>query len=395
MKKIIAALMAVVLLLSCGVTAFGAQEDYTLKFDENGKFKLLLLADIQDGFPIRDDLVAYINQALDKTQPDLVVFLGDNIMRPEDATHESYWSSYDYVLTPIVERGIPFTLVFGNHDQESMPDIPIEEMLAKYMSYDGCLAFDADPSLHGCGTHNLEILSSNGTKTAFNLWLMDSGDYVLDADGSRLGYDCVRKDQIDWYKAQSAKLAQANGGLVPSLMFQHIVPQEVFEKIMIKSPFNLGEATKNFSDGTSYTFLPKFGSFKGHLFEPPCPSLDNDGQWDALVETGDVMGVFFGHDHTNTYRTDINGVEAINVPGATYESYYSYIDQGSMLVTLDENDPGNYQCEIIYSNDLALEKGSELPGLTRSKAEYVFSKICRVLLAAVERIFEYVLVRIK
>ena len=155
------------------------------------------------------------------------MFLGDNIMSPEDGTVESYWKGYDEVFPILESKGVPFTFVFGNHDDESAPTVTKEEMLKKYQSYDGCLAYDTDPSLHGCATHNLPILSSDGKKVAYNLWMFDSGDYVFYENGKRRGYDCVRADQLAWYKAESATLKAANGGeAVPSLAFQHIIPQE-------------------------------------------------------------------------------------------------------------------------------------------------------------------------
>ena len=135
-------------------------------------------------------------------------------MSPEDGTVESYWKGYDEVFPILESKGVPFTFVFGNHDDESAPTVTKEEMLKKYQSYEGCLAYDADPALHGCATHNLPILSSDGKKVAYNLWMFDSGDYVFYENGKRRGYDCVRADQIEWYKAESAKLKAANGGFI-------------------------------------------------------------------------------------------------------------------------------------------------------------------------------------
>lgn len=235
MKKVLSIFLAVVILIS-GVVFASAKSDTTLQFDENGHFKILVLADIQSGFPVGEALKAYIAEAIDASDPDLVVFLGDNIMSADDGTVESYWKGYDEVFPILESKGVPFTFVFGNHDDESAPTVTKEEMLEKYQSYDGCLAYDADPSLHGCATHNLPILSSDGNKVVYNLWFFDSGDYVDNEDGSRKGYDCVRADQIAWYEAESAKLKAANGGeVVPSLAFEHIIPQEATQAVMFSS----------------------------------------------------------------------------------------------------------------------------------------------------------------
>ena len=39
-----------------------------------------------------------------------------------------------------------------------------------------CLMRDAEPELSGCGNYNLPILSSDGQRTAFNLYFIDSLD---------------------------------------------------------------------------------------------------------------------------------------------------------------------------------------------------------------------------
>ncbi len=386
MKKLLSILLAIVMLMSCATLAFAADsKNGNLQFDENGQFEILLLADTQDGYPHKQDFLNFLNQALDKTQPDLVIFLGDIVMSAVDRTEASYWKGYDELLNPLVERNIPFTLVFGNHDEESNPNSNKEEMLAKYQTYAGCLAYDADPALHGTATHNLEILSSDGTKTAYNLWMMDSGAYTDE------GYDCVRADQIAWYEATSKALEEKNGGLVPSMMFQHIIPADVAKQVMITSDYALGVGGKDLLDGTSLTYLPNmFGYQSGTVLEMPCPSLDNEGQWDAIAERGDVKAVFFGHDHVNTFVANVKGVDAVNVPGATYRSYQSFVDQGAMLVTLDESDLSTYKTELIRTADLALEEGSLLPDGERSKAEYQFANICKFLIEAVQTALRFV-----
>lgn len=376
MKKVLAIVLALVMLMSCGVVSFAGNADTQLQF-KDGKFKILCFADVQDGYPLYDDIIAFMNESIKKTNPDLVIFLGDNVMGAE--TEEEYWLGYDQMLSPCIENGVPFTFVFGNHDDEAMPTISKQEMFEKYISYKECVAYDADPDLHGVGTHNLEILSSDGKHTAYNLWLMDSGDYAFAADGSR-HYDCVRKDQIEWYENTSKALEEKEGKLVPSLMFQHIVPADVAQQVMVTVPFHLGKLGKeDMEDGTAVTYLPNiFGFSSGLIEEAPCPSTENEGQWDSLVARGDVKGVFFGHDHVNTYKANVKGVDAMNVPGCTYNSYSSYIHQGAVLLTLDESNLDTYKSELIYSNVLALEDGSQLPGLERSKADYGFSRFLSI-----------------
>ncbi len=368
-KKILSVILAALMLLTVSVPAFAAEETApvagdALQFGADGKFQILVLADVQDNYPVNDDTIQYIKEALDTVKPDLVVFNGDNIVTDDVR-------AYEQLLTPLVERGQKFSFVFGNHDDEST-DLTNDDLLKIYQSYEGCLAYDADPALHGTATHNLPILSSDGTKTAFNLWFFDSGDYIKDENGEwivdevegRL-YDCVRKDQIEWYKNESKKLEEANGGKVPSLAFEHIITEEGVAAILPKMPSFLGFMGRSFANGNAYSFVPVFTRIKsGLILEPPCPSPENDGQWDAFVERGDVLGCVFGHDHINTFIAEYNGVDAIMTPGITSHSYKDDMQRGGRIITIDENDPWNYETEILYFHALALKEGSLLPEIT-------------------------------
>ncbi|MBQ7957016.1 MAG: metallophosphoesterase [Clostridia bacterium] len=374
-NKILAAILAVVMLMSFATTAFAANEttetESALQFGKDGKFQILVLADVQDNNPVNEDTLQYIREALDTVKPDLVVFNGDNITIDDKA-------AYDQLMQPLVERGQKFTFVFGNHDVEDR-SFTKEDILEIFQSYEGCLAYDADPALHGCATHNLPILSSDGSKVAFNLWMFDSGDYLTNEDGSwyydeydSRVYDCVRKDQIEWYKNVSKQLEAENGGKVPSIAFEHIITEEGVAAILPKMPSFLGAIGRSFTNGNAYSFVPVFTRIKdGFIFEPPCPSTENDGQWDAFVERGDVLGCVFGHDHVNSFIAEYNGIDAIMTPGITSESYKDDMLRGGRIITIDENDPWNYETEMLHFHALALKEGSLIPEVTgQSIAEF-------------------------
>lgn len=384
MKKIFSVLFAVVLTISLVSITFAADKtntDYTLMFDEGGKLKILLLADVQDEYPFMEAEVEFIEEVLDETTPDMVVFGGDNILGTD-------LRAYEQLLSPLVARGIPFTFVFGNHDGESS-DLSLEETLDVYQQYDGCLAYDADPDLHGCATHNLEVKSSDGTKTAFNLWLFDSGNYVSYSDGSG-GYDCVRENQIEWYKTKSLELQVANGGeLVPSLAFQHIIVREVYDALYSKTT-NRGDKTKNFQDGTSYNKTPNPFKFDGIIQSTPSPSSDNEGEWDAFVERGDVLGCITGHDHTNSFVANYKGVDIIQCPATTYYAHGNTNVRGATLFTIDENNLFEYEREVITAGSLAIKKGSNLPGLNDiSYLEYYFTNVWYKIMTLFSHIIQF------
>ena len=362
-KKILSIVLATVMLICAVVPVAFATDDAetVLQFGKDGKFEILVLADVQDDNPVNEDTLQYIREAIDTVKPDLVVFNGDNITIDDKA-------AYDQLLSVLVERNQKFTFVFGNHDVEDR-SLTKEDILEIYQSYEGCLAYDADPALHGCATHNLPILSSDGSKVAFNLWMFDSGDYLKNEDGSwyydeydSRVYDCVREDQIEWYKNVSKQLEEENGGKVPSIAFEHIITEEGVAAVLPKIPSFLGLIGRSFSNGNAYSFVPVFTRImSGVILEPPCPSTENDGQWDAFVERGDVLGCVFGHDHVNSFVAEYNGVDAIMTPGITSESYKNDTFRGGRIITIDENNPWEYETEMLYFHALALKEGSLIP----------------------------------
>ena len=370
MKKIISILLVVSMLFSLSATVFAAgTEENVLRFRKNGTFKILVLADVQDVYPIDDAMISFVNEALDYAKPDLVVFDGDNIVT-EDVR------AYEQLLYPLVSRNVPFTFVFGNHDVER-ENFTAEQQLAEYQKYPGCLAFDADPALHGCANHNLLIYSSKGNDIAFNLWMFDSGTSLHDENGEWLGYDWVRADQIEWYNNTRDAITEANGGkVVPAIAFQHIIPKEAVEVLFYESDISMGELTYNFNDGSVYSYIPKIETFDGYIFEKSCPGNGSDGQWDAMKAGGDVLALVVGHDHVNSFVADINGIDLVQTPGATYHSYYNKMLQGARIIELDEGDLDSYYTYELTSSFLATQSGSTITDTdSRSEASYTISNI--------------------
>ncbi|MBE6715356.1 MAG: hypothetical protein E7573_00370 [Ruminococcaceae bacterium] len=380
MKKFISILLSAVMIFSLSAVAFAAVsgDNTILKFDENGEFKIFNICDIQDNFPIHKTCVAFIKDMIEIHDPDIVILGGDN----STASKETKADAIKELCDIFVSTETYFTFVFGNHDDEQ--GVSREELLAMYKLYGGeyCLAYDADPSLTGVATHNLTVKSSDGSKIAYNLYMFDSNSYTYDDNGNQLGYDCVHEDQIEWYKNTSAEVKAANGDeTVPAMAFQHIVVQEAFEKLFIESPFNLGDLTLNF-DGKSYTYLPYVHDIKdGFLLEAPCPGYYNYGQFDAFVETGDIVAVFSGHDHPNSYTVTKDGVDIVNTPGASFESYGDNSVRGLRLITLNEADTSSYTTEVLTVSDYILDGGDYLADFGEiSVIDAVFGKIQQVLM---------------
>lgn len=356
-KKFAVILLSLVLMLGLMQSAFAAVPAHQLAFDENGEFRILHICDIQDGYPVSKSCAQYIRETINAYEPDLVVLGGDNTV----ASKKNKEKAIKEICNIFVETRTYFTLVFGNHDAEN--NMSRKKQFALYQLYGGeyCLAYDADKALTGVGTHNLTVLSSDRTRIAYNIYMFDSNMYVYDENGEELGYDCVNPDQIEWYKGVASSLKEQNGGEpVPAMAFQHIAPQEANEILFIESPIPLGKLGQD-KDGISFTYLPEFWNIKeGLMLEHPGSGYYNYGQFDAMVEAGDVDAIFYGHDHVNDYVIEKDGIEFINTPSCTFNSYADSSSWGSRLITINENDVHNYKTEIILVGAMALKEGSEI-----------------------------------
>ena len=349
MKKIISVFLCIALVLSCGVfckTTSSAQ-DGELQFNSNGKFKIMIFADCQDDASPKSEMISFMNDILDYAKPDLVVFTGDNVYV---STKSSFDKGAKAIIDPLISRGIPYAYTFGNHDDQL--GVSKEYQHSVYMTLGNCLTYDANPSMTGFGTCNIPIKSSDGTDTAFNLWIIDSNTY----DGSN--YDNVHQDQLDWLKATNDALTASVGHPVNSLAFQHIIVPEAYD-LLVENPN--GSKTYN---GKKYeqTLNEKA---TGYLGEFPCPPAVNSGELDTLAQMGCVLGVVTGHDHSNSFIGTVKGVDLIQTAGMSFQSYGDSNVRGCRMITLDESDTTKYESNTYtcVGNDSGLYYDQEVPEL--------------------------------
>ena len=74
-----------------------------------------------------------------------------------------------------------------------------------------------------------------------------------------------------------------------------------------------------------------------------------------MVERGDILGIFSGHDHINTFETELDGIRIINTAGATFNSYGKEMTRGMRMITVRDSDTWNFETESVTINGFALE----------------------------------------
>jgi hypothetical protein len=256
------------LTILCGITVASCTESQTvkpeLKFGSNGKFRIMQVTDLHYHYQQPEyaaSTLVFIREAVERVKPDLIMVTGDVVV---SADTRKAWQDIAGVLN---ESKTPWAVVLGNHDNEyELTNRQIIDLLTEY-SY--CLAENGPEDIFGNGNYVLTVAPSspNGKTAAAALYCFDSGKQ----------HEYLRYDQMNWYRNHGRRFAAENGGNpLPSLAFYH-VPVPEYKEIV----------------GKPTTF--------GVQIEEVCSPTLNSGSFVAMLECGDVMGVFVGHDHHNNY----------------------------------------------------------------------------------------------
>ena len=309
---------------------------------EDGTFRILLVADTQDTDKPQKKMIELLEAELDNADADLVIFLGDVIYGPSIGNDpEKAETAIRAVVEPVAQRGIPFVVAFGNHDDEKC--ISKEDQLRIYKSFSGCL--NENPDISGVGNTCLEIRDHSGQNVPILLWIMDSGTYAEKEIG---GYGYVTEEQNEWFRSMVA----AYGEKTPaSYVFQHIPVPQVFDLIEPAKPFEK-DAFHSILNPFSKWYREKDGAVQtGHFRETPCPPKYDSGQFQSWKDCG-VRAAFFGHDHINDYQAKLEGIDLVATCGIGFYSYGRGYEHGARLLVLDTEKPQEYETRMVYYREL-------------------------------------------
>ncbi len=248
----------------------------SLRFRADSTFHIVQFTDTHIDISRGSNLQVYatVRDILAAEHPDLVVLTGDIIT--EDKPFEGYRRFSDLFAA----AGVPWVVVFGNHDSEG--STPRHDIAAFLTTLPGCLNRD-DPATPGACDFVLPVSDRRG-HTAALLYFFDSNAYSpLDYVG---GYDWIHFPQIAWYRARSRAFTEAHGGIpLPALAFFHIPLPEYEQAWHNKDRRPVGKKKESIS--------------------APCV---NSGMFVSMLEMGDVMATFVGHDHLNDFIGCLDGV---------------------------------------------------------------------------------------
>ncbi|TYZ69208.1 hypothetical protein PybrP1_011919 [[Pythium] brassicae (nom. inval.)] len=317
------ALRALLLLLFASLSAIHCTADAQAPLrarvvDGVAKFKILQLADLhftgdatfpclnapaQLATPCTEALMsAFVDELLEAEKPDFVVFSGDNVETFDEKHHQS---AVDAFTKGVEQRGVPFAVILGNHDDEN--GFPREDVLRLTMAKTMSRSQRGPAAVDGVGNYELSVLApvrgpwGSADDAVFRMYFLDSGGYPdrrTYPDVQSL-YDWIKPSQVAYYRNLSAanydqqqRAEGAKNAPLPAVMFFHI-PLKEFAFAAADAPSVVGEK-----------------------HEPVSSSTVDSELFSALVERGEVKAVFVGHDHINEYCFKRGGVQLCYGGGA-------------------------------------------------------------------------------
>ena len=265
-------------LLVLGSSVLHAQKP-ELKFGADKTFKIVQFTDVHWIYnDSRSDIAGErMNEVLDAEKPDFVIYTGDIIFGKP--AKESLLKA----LEPVISRKIPFAVTWGNHDDEQ--GMSRQELFDLIKDIPNNLTSTVQ-GVTGVTNFVLPVKSADGKKESAVLYVFDSNSYSTLPKKVVDGYGWIALDQIDWYTKTSNELTAKNGGQpIPSLAFFHIPLPEYHEAVLDEKAYLVGTRK-----------------------EVACAPKINTGLGASMLQAGDVMGVFVGHDHVNDYVVNWRGI---------------------------------------------------------------------------------------
>lgn len=295
-------------------TAARAGEPAPFRFNDKGEFRILQLTDLHYNAAATHSahMPAMLEKLIFLENPDLIVITGDLIYsRPGDVLMRE-------ICGIIARQGVPYAVALGNHDAEQ--GLSHEELYEVIRTLPGCVNARYNAPDERQGDFVIPVMSADGSREEARLYVMDSNDYNAD-DHSYKGFT---PEQVTWYRNECEAAAKRNGYKANALIFFHI-------------PL------------TEYAEAYKEQPITGFRLERECPSRDNTGMFRALVEGGEVTGVFAGHDHSNNYVAAKEGIALAYGRYSGSFAEYQELLSGARTILLEEGRRGFTTWERLAS----------------------------------------------
>lgn len=315
------------------------QEKHTLRFNEQGEFKILMVSDIQETLAYDVRALKGLHAMIQAEKPDLVIWGGDNCDGRKVKTYEELKAYLDIFTAPMEETNTPWMHVYGNHDHDV--DVPALQQSLLYESYPHCISGHTGDEIPGTCNYMRPIYTRDGS-VGFAIFAFDThhkeAEYrpgvtcqdlmVPNRPPYMRKWDVVRFQQQMWYWNLSCQLQAREGHLVPAMAVMHCAPQEI--NLVVDNP--------------------QESQLKGEHDELMQGGVINSGVFATMLQRGDVRIIAAGHSHEDTVDGFYGGIR-FTLDGTAGFSPYGLDDhRGGRIFVLRED--GTHTTYMIAVKDL-------------------------------------------
>ena len=312
---------------------------HTLRFRNDGTFRVLMMSDIQDKLDYDPRTLTGMRRLIEETDPDLVIWGGDNCDGRKLKKHEELREYLKIFTVPMEEKQIPWMHVFGNHDYDI--EVSGEEQSRLYEEYPHCISMQT-PGIPGVTNYMVPVLAHDSDHVAYAIYAFDSkykdveyrpgvtvDDVLLPNRPKHFRkWDTIRFEQQLWYWNLSKALEAQEGHLVRAMAVMHVPPHEI--TMVINNPEQSGYIG--------------FADEKLH-----CPML-NSGVYATMLERGDVDIIAAGHLHRDVTDGVYGGIRICLDACAGFAPSGDDQRRGGRVFVIRED--GSYDTEMLYYKDL-------------------------------------------
>ena len=268
---------------------------------------------------VEQQCYAHIRSLVAQTKPDMIFITGDVVYGEFDDSGESL---KDFIRFMDAFR-IPWTLVFGNHDNESA--IGVERQCELYASSRYCMFRRGKVS----GNSNFTIGISCGGELKRVLYMLDSNGCRHSTDPSVVKEAGIYPDQLEEMSQKAAVLKKVTGREVPGFMAFHI-PVDWFGKAELAKGYCTEETIPLYMSGVDVAQADD--DFGFHL--EPVKYINTDESFRETLRQCGIDGVFVGHCHKITTCITYDSIKWVFGLKTGQYDYHAPGQLGGTLITL-------------------------------------------------------------
>ena len=241
----------------------------------------------------------YLTEVITATNPDFIIITGDVVYGEFDDAGTALVSFINFMDS----FQIPWSPVFGNHDNESKKGV--DWQCAQFEASEYC--YFEQKELSGNGNYSVGIAQGGELLRVF--YMMDTNACGAAsseslANGHTLpNFAGFKPDQIDWYTNQITLLKEYAPDV--KISFAYHIQQSVFGEAYAKYGFNQNEKMQNINLDTMEGVADTDFGYIGRQMKGPWDTSKT--VYNAMKKMG-VDSIFVGHEHCNNVSVVYDGV---------------------------------------------------------------------------------------